>query len=98
MAPRYAAVIGLIFAAGAGLGRYSQPSGPTPPDLRGPVWVVSIDGPHRVNRFLAPFRVIVDGRVEDVPGACKDGEKWRIDLADGRVMLFLAATDKPEGP
>ena len=97
MAPRTAAVVALVFAAGAGLGRLAQPPAPAPPDLRGPVWAVSLDGPHRVNRTLAPFRMIVDGRVEDIPGVAKDGEKWRIDLADGRVVMFLAAVERPEG-
>jgi hypothetical protein len=50
-----------------------------------------------VNRHLAPFRALVDGRPEDVPGATNEGEHWRIDLADGRVVLFLA-TGGPHGP
>ena len=97
MAVRHAALVALTFAAGAGLGRFTRPPAPPPPDLRGRVWVVSLDGPHRVNRFLAPFRMIVDGRVEDIPGASNQGEHWRIDLADGRVMLLLATGEGPEG-
>lgn len=97
MATRTAALVALIFAAGAGLGRYTQPSGP-PPDLRGGVWVLSLDcanGPHGVNRHFAPIRVVVDGQCESVPEAPRDGEKWRLALAGGRVVLFLAAVDPP---
>ena len=97
MTTRTAIVAAVLFAVGAGLGRYTQPPTLPPPDLRGPVWLCSLDGPHRVNRHLAPFRALVDGRPEDIPGASNEGEHWRIDLADGRVVLFLA-TGGPHGP
>src|SRR5262245_24371329 len=86
----------LVFVAGLVLGRFSTPSASPPraltrPDLTQEAGIMSLDNPPGTQRRLTPFRVVMDGQAQNVPGVGRDGEKWRIDLADGRVTLFVVS-------
>src|SRR5262245_8980818 len=85
------------FAAGLAVGRLAVPDPPPGPDLTAEAGVMRLDDPAGTSRRLAPYRVVVDGTAANVSGARPEGVRWRLDLADGRVIVF-AAEGRGAGP
>jgi len=77
-----------LFIIGLAAGQLTGPRAAPAPDLTAEAGLMRLDDPAGTNRRLIPFRVVVDGVPTDVPDVPRAGNRWRLDLADGRVIVF----------
>ena|SRR5437764_1491883 len=96
MKPRSLLLGTSLFIVGLAAGQLTGPHGAPAPDLTAEAGLMRLDDPGGTNRRLAPFRVVVDGVPTDLPDVSRDGKRWRLDLADGRVTVFATELGRGE--
>jgi hypothetical protein len=82
--------ITVTFAAGLSTGRLCAAYATHSPDLAAEAGIMRVDNPNASNRRLYPFRQVVDGTPTNVEGVRPAGPRWRLDLANGRVIVFTS--------
>ena len=81
------------FLVGFYLPHKHQSHSPLPYDLRQEAGIMNLSDLSASNRRLVPYRIVIDGKAEEIPNISHEGEQWRLDLADGRVTIY-ASTGK----
>ena len=90
----FSAVFTVGFATACLTSREEKNRQAEPLDVAAPVRIIRCTNPGLTSHEYTPYRVVVDGegrRVADAPEG--RAEVWRVDLANGRVVLF--AVEKP---
>lgn len=78
-----------VLVAGFAVGHYTRKPAVQPPSLAGPLTIFRV-GQDGSPAEIVPYRVVIDGRGEDLGPAPRDesAEIWRINLDGGRVVIF----------